>query len=72
MKTNSKQTVKQSILWAAAMIGTAILLRGNEASENVFLLLLVLATTSLLAQGAVKNELTCLKRMVASVANNKK
>ncbi|WP_020397974.1 hypothetical protein [Kordiimonas gwangyangensis] len=61
MKTDSKQTVFHAILWAAAMIGTAILLRGSENKESVFLMLLVLSSTSVLANGSVRNEWRCLK-----------
>lgn len=61
MKTDSKNTVFQSVLWAAAMIGTALLLRGSEHKESVFLLMLVLATTSLLSNGNIANEWRCLK-----------
>ncbi len=60
MKTDSKKPVFQSLLWAAAMLGSAILLRGSEHKESVFLLMLVLATTSLLSNG-VGRELRCLK-----------
>lgn len=61
MKTDSKKNVFHAILWAAAMIGGAILLRGSEHKESVFLLMLVLATTSVLANGSVANEWRCLK-----------
>jgi hypothetical protein len=61
MKTDSKQSVFHAILWAAAMIGTALILRGSEQKESVFMLMLVLAATSLLSAGKVQDEWRCLK-----------
>ncbi|WP_262690133.1 hypothetical protein [Kordiimonas aestuarii] len=64
MKTDSKKTIIHAILWAAAMIGSAIIMRGSDRAEEIFLLMLVLASTSLLTQGKPQNELRCLWRKV--------
>ena len=65
MKSDSKKTVSQAILWAAAMIGTALLMKDSEQKESAFLLLLVLATTSMLAMGKAGDDLRCLKRKLS-------
>ena len=61
MKTDSKKTITPAILWAAAMIGTALLLRGTEHKESVFLLMLTLATMNVISNGNVRDEIRCLK-----------
>ncbi len=47
MKILKNPRIAHAILWAAAMIGTALLLRGSEHEKEVFLLLVVLASVSI-------------------------
>lgn len=61
MKNSSRKALIQPILWAAAIIGSAILLRGTEHAESMFLILLALASTSVIASGNARNDLHCLK-----------
>ncbi|WP_417459995.1 hypothetical protein [Kordiimonas sp.] len=46
MKKLNNPRITQAILWAAALIGTALILKGSEQSQEVFMLLLVLAAVS--------------------------
>ena len=41
-------TIGNSILWAAAMIASSLILRGTEQAVEIFFVLLVLATASFL------------------------
>ncbi|MFC4349077.1 hypothetical protein ACFO5Q_14580 [Kordiimonas lipolytica] len=54
-----RQKVTQAILWAAALIGSALLLKGTEQADKVMWLLIVLAATSTLTGGS----LACERRM---------
>jgi|GEM_PF-1882650 len=56
---NGRRTVTQSILWAAALIGSALLLKGAEQADEVMWLLFVLAFTSTLSGGGM----ACERRM---------
>jgi len=54
-----------ALLWAAAFIGTALILKGTPYADKVFLLMLVLSTTSVLSFGGgsdAKEELRCVAR----------
>lgn len=42
----TKAIVANAIIWAAAIIGTALLLRGSDSNESVVLMLVILATIS--------------------------
>lgn len=57
MKENfNRLQIGNAILWAAAMIGTALVLRGNEAADNVFMLLFVLSMASTLGLQQMVNQ----------------
>jgi hypothetical protein len=52
--------IVNALLWAGAMIGSALILKGTEYSEEILLLLLTLSTGSLLitqdSREAIKSE----------------
>jgi len=43
-----KATISNAILWAAALIGSSLFLRGSSGNEGLVMMLLVLATMSCL------------------------
>lgn len=43
-----KATISNAILWAAALIGSSLFLRGSSGNEGLVMMLLVLATVSCL------------------------
>ncbi len=47
-RSASRPIIAQSLIWASAMIGSAILLRGTAAEDGVMLILLAGAGTSIL------------------------
>ncbi len=63
--TPSTKPILNALLWAAALIGSALLLTGTEHTDDVFFLLMVLAITSTLAPAnALACELRHLRRML--------
>lgn len=42
-------SIVNAVLWAAAMIATGLVLRGNEAAKDVLMILVVLSTASILS-----------------------
>lgn len=60
MKKLKSSRVTQAILWAAALIGTSLILRGSDQAKEVFMLLLVLATVStILPRGNGQTKTDC-------------
>ncbi len=53
---SGRQRVTQSVLWAAALIGSALLLKGVEQADKVMWLLFVLGFTSTLSSGGMACE----------------
>lgn len=63
--TQPTNHILNALLWAAALIGSALMLTGTEHADEVFFLLMVLAITSTLAPAnALSCELRHLRRLV--------
>ncbi|WP_286830481.1 MULTISPECIES: hypothetical protein [Kordiimonas] len=58
-RKKGRQEIVQAILWAAALIGSALILKGTEQADKVMWLLFVLAFTSTLSGGPA----ACERRM---------
>lgn len=70
--TPSTKPILNALLWAAALIGSALLLTGTEHADTVFFLLMTLATISTLAttrtlgtSDALACELRVLRRLIS-------
>jgi hypothetical protein len=60
MKLHFEKTpIIQALLWAAAILGSAILLKGSEQKENVFFLLLMVSTVSVLTLSGKRSKRCC-------------
>lgn len=68
MKSGTSTTllIANALLWAAAMIGSSLILAGTEYSEKMLYLLLALSTGSLLlledSRESIKSEWRCIQK----------
>jgi hypothetical protein len=67
---STSNLITNALLWAAAMIGSALILKGTEHSEKLLYLLLTLSTTSFLKLEknceSIKFEWECIQRRFSS------
>jgi hypothetical protein len=66
--------IASSILWAAAMIGSSLVLAGTEYSEKVFYLLLTLSTSSFLmfpdGYKSIQSEWSCIRKHFGALSKS--
>ena len=69
MKSTTIQ-ITNAFLWAAAMIGSSVILKGTEYSTDMLFLLLSLSTASFLIldenRESIKSEWKCIQRRFSS------
>ena len=69
MKSGNSTTtlITNALLWAAAMIGSSLLLKGTEHSTDMLYLLLTLSTFSVIlvsgGHGSIKSEWRCIQKL---------
>jgi hypothetical protein len=66
----TKIMLVNSILWAAAMLASAILLRGTGYYENIFMLLFTLWLASFLTYEGGRDAMECEWRMIRKFFNS--
>ncbi len=63
------QKITQSILWAAALIGCSLLLKGAEQADKVMWLLFVLAFASTLSGGGLACEHRMWRKLIGKAGS---
>jgi len=69
---SAKTVITSALLWAAAMIGSSLILRGTEYSEKMLYLLLALSTGSFLIfprdDKSIRSEWSCIQKFFMAKA----
>lgn len=69
MKPATSMMIVNSILWAAAMLASAILLKGSGYYENIFFILFTLWMASFLMTPSTHEAMECERRIIHKFFN---
>ena len=69
MKSETSIMIVNSILWAAAMLASAILLKGSGYYDNIFFVLFTLWMASFLAMPANREVMECERKILHKFFN---